>query len=63
MEVRSFVGVGIDERDVSKILSHNGMELEGDRYPSHVTLITPEETSTVTEVYGNKSLQNAIKRT
>lgn len=63
MEERSFIGIGVDDEDLLKILSHNGMDLDADRYPSHVTLTTPEETSDIVKRLGSDIVYKTLRRT
>ncbi len=63
MEVRSFIGVGLDDVKIAEILSHNSISFEEDRYPSHVILVGPDETAALTSGYGVDLVQRSIKRT
>jgi hypothetical protein len=41
-------------------LAHSDLELEDDRYPSHITLINPEETQWVLNRYGREVLRRTM---
>lgn len=63
MEKRCFVGIGFNDDDVSRLLAHSSLALEDDRYPSHLTLINPEETQRVLDLYGQEVLRQTMART